>query len=129
MVEANAASAGTPSAKADLSSSEILDVVLSSLEDSKAEDITAINITDKSSIGDHMVIASGRSNRHVDAVADRLLRDIKDAGLGTPKVEGMPACDWVLVDLGDVVAHIFRPEVREFYNLEKMWNIDAAPSA
>lgn len=69
-----------------------------------------------------MVVCNGRSHRHVNAVTDRLLRDLKDAGKGTPKVEGMPACDWVLLDTGDIVVHIFRPEVREFYNLEKMWN-------
>lgn len=68
-----------------------------------------------------MVVTSGRSHRHVSAVTDRLLRDLKDAGYGTPKVEGVPACDWVLVDAGDVIVHVFRPEVREFYNLEKMW--------
>lgn len=68
-----------------------------------------------------MVVTSGRSHRHVNAVADRLLRDLKDAGLGTPKVEGLPSCDWVLIDIGDVIVHIFRPEVRDFYALEKMW--------
>ena len=76
----------------------------------------------KSPVADHMVVTSGRSHRHVNAVADRLLRDLKDAGQGTPKTEGMPACDWVLVDTGDVIVHIFRPEVRDFYSLEKMWN-------
>ena len=79
-----------------------------------------------------MVIANGRSHRHVSAVADRLLRDLKDAGFGTPKVEGVPAYDWVLVDVGDVVVHLFRPEVRDFYNLEKMWNTiaeDETPDA
>ena len=96
--------------------------MLTSLDDSKAEEISSIQITGKSSIADHMVVASGRSHRHVNAVADRLLRDLKDNGHGNPKVEGMPACDWVLVDTGDVIVHLFRPEVREFYNLEKMWN-------
>ena len=100
----------------------MLKLVLESLDDSKAEEITTIEITGKSSIAEHLVVASGRSNRHVSAVADRLLRDLKDAGQGNPKVEGMPACDWVLVDANDVIVHIFRPEVREFYNLEKMWN-------
>lgn len=100
----------------------MLHLVTESLDDSKAEDITTIPITGKSSIADNLVVASGRSHRHVNAVADRLLRDLKDGGHGTPRVEGMPACDWVLVDAGDVIVHIFRPEVREFYNLEKMWN-------
>lgn len=101
---------------------DLLKLVLESLDDSKAEEISSIHITGKSSIGDYMVVASGRSHRHVSAVADHLLRDLKGAGLGTPKVEGMPACDWVLLDVGDVIVHIFRPEVRDFYNLEKMWN-------
>ncbi len=68
-----------------------------------------------------MVIASGRSNRHVAAVADHLISALKDAGLGLPRVEGLSAADWVLIDAGDVIVHVFRPEVREFYNLEKMW--------
>lgn len=99
----------------------LLDTILTSLDDSKAEDITHIDINGKSPVADYMVVSSGRSHRHVNAVADRLLRDLKDAGHGTPKVEGMPACDWVLIDTGDVVVHIFRPEVRDFYSLEKMW--------
>lgn len=74
---------------------------------------------------DHMVVASGRSHRHVSAIADRVVADLKDAGLVTPRVEGQPHCDWVLVDAGDVIVHIFRPEVRDFYNLEKMWQADA----
>jgi len=100
---------------------ELLHTILESLEDSKAEEIIPINIQGKSSIGDHMVVASGRSHRHVGAVANHLLQNIKKAGFPTAKVEGMPACDWVLLDAGDVIVHIFRPEVREFYNLEKMW--------
>ena len=68
-----------------------------------------------------MVIASGRSNRHVAAAADHLISALKDGGFGTPRVEGLSAADWVLIDAGDVIVHVFRPEVREFYNLEKMW--------
>ena len=100
----------------------MINVILASLEDSKAEETNSIDIKGKSSVADHMVVTSGRSHRHVNAVTDRLLRDLKDHGFGTPKVEGVPACDWVLIDAGDVVVHIFRPEVRDFYNLEKMWN-------
>ena len=74
-----------------------------------------------------MIVTSGRSHRHVNAVTDRLLRDLKDAGEGSPKVEGVPACDWVLVDTGDIIVHIFRPEVRDFYNLEKMWGVNLVP--
>ncbi|WP_108606451.1 ribosome silencing factor [Aminobacter sp. P9b] len=95
--------------------------VLASLEDSKAEDIVSIDIQGKSSLGDYMVVASGRSHRHVAAVADHLLKALKDAGLGTPRVEGMSGADWVLIDSGDVIVHVFRPEIREFYNIEKMW--------
>ena len=95
--------------------------ILDSLDDSKAENIIPIDIQGKSSLGDYMVIASGRSNRHVAAVADHLLKALKDAGLGTAKVEGLPGADWVLIDAGDVIVHVFRPEIREFYNIEKMW--------
>lgn len=98
-----------------------IETVLASLEDSKAEDIVSIDIRKKSSLGDYMVIASGRSNRHVSAVADHLLTALKDAGFGQARVEGMPSADWVLIDAGDVIVHVFRPEIREFYNIEKMW--------
>ncbi|RWB69272.1 MAG: ribosome silencing factor [Mesorhizobium sp.] len=98
-----------------------LDTVLASLEDSKAENIVSIDIQGKSSLGDYMVIASGRSHRHVSAVADHLLKALKDAGLGNARVEGLASADWVLIDSGDIIVHVFRPEVREFYNLEKMW--------
>jgi ribosome-associated protein len=101
--------------------SRAITTVLASLEDSKAEDIVSIDIQGKSSLGDYMVIASGRSHRHVAAVADHLLKAIKDAGLGTARVEGLSGADWVLIDSGDIIIHVFRPEVREFYNLEKMW--------
>lgn len=99
--------------------------VITSLEDAKAEEIVSIDITGKSSIGDAMVVASGRSHRHVGAIADRLTRDLKEAGHGSAHVEGLPHCDWVLVDTGDVIIHIFRPEVREFYNIEKMWSVSS----
>jgi ribosome-associated protein len=102
----------------------LLDVVLDTLEDAKAEDVVCIDIKGKTSIGDQMVVASGRSQRHVGAVADHLIRNLKDEGFGRARVEGLPHCDWVLIDAGDVIVHIFRPEVREFYNLEKMWSAD-----
>ncbi len=105
----------------DAAGARALEIVLASLEDSKAEDIVSIDIRLKSSLGDYMVIASGRSNRHVSAVADHLIKALKDAGLGLPRVEGLASADWVLVDAGDVIIHVFRPEVREFYNIEKMW--------
>ena len=99
----------------------VLEQVRESLEDSKAEDIVSINIQGKSAMADYMVIASGRSHRHVAAVADHLLRALKDAGYGNAKVEGLSSADWVLIDAGDIIVHVFRPEVREFYALEKMW--------
>lgn len=101
---------------------------ITSLDDSKAEDIVTIDITEKSSLGDAMIIASGRSHRHVGAIADRLMRDLKTAGFGSVTVEGLPHCDWVLIDAGDLIVHIFRPEVREFYNIEKMWSADVGAS-
>lgn len=100
------------------------DAIITSLDDAKAEEIITIDITGKSSIGDAMIVASGRSHRHVGAIADRLIKDLKKNGLGTPRVEGLPHCDWVLVDAGDLIIHLFRPEVREFYNIEKMWQAD-----
>ena len=99
---------------------EILSLVLARLEDMKAEDTVTIDLTGKSSIADAMVVTSGRSNRHVGAVADRVVEALGEAGVPA-RVEGMPHCDWVLIDAGDVIVHVFRPEVRAFYNLEKMW--------
>jgi ribosome-associated protein len=106
---------------AALPASPALNTILTSLEDAKAEEIISIDIHGKSALADHMVIASGRSNRHVSAVSDQVISALKDAGLGNPKVEGLEGADWVLIDCGDVIVHVFRPEVREFYNLEKMW--------
>jgi ribosome-associated protein len=100
-----------------------LKLVLDSVEDSKAENITSINIAGKSALGDYMVVVSGRSNRHVTAIADHLIDDLKAEGISA-RVEGLETGDWVLIDSGDVIVHIFRPEIREFYNIEKMW---AAP--
>lgn len=100
---------------------QILSIVLSSLDESKAEDLVSLDISGKSALADHMVVASGRSHRHVNAAADHLLRALKEAGFGTSRVEGLNAADWVLIDTGDVIVHIFRPEVREFYAIEKMW--------
>jgi ribosome-associated protein len=88
----------------------------------KAEDVVSIDLTGKSSIADVMVVASGRSQRHVGAVADRILKDLERAGLRGLRVEGMRQADWVLIDAGDVIVHVFRPEVRAFYDLEKMWS-------
>ncbi len=94
--------------------------ILDCLDDAKAENVVSINLLNKTSLADVMIIASGRSNTHVGAIADRLLRACKDLSIKT-RIEGLPNCDWVLVDAGDAIINIFRPEVREFYNLEKMW--------
>jgi len=104
---------------------EILRLVLNRLDDMKAEDILTIDLRDKSTIGDYMVVSSGRSQRHVGSVADRVVEDLHKVGV-TTRVEGQPHCDWVLIDAGDVIVHVFRPEVRDFYNLEKMWTNGSA---
>ena len=98
----------------------MVDLVVASLDGDKAEDILVVDLRGKSSIADHMVIASGASTRQVAAMADHLTRKLRDAGQPVV-VEGMPQCDWVLIDGGDIIVHLFRPEVRSFYNLEKMW--------
>jgi len=90
----------------------------------KAENTVEIDLVGKTSLADTMIVTSGRSDRHVGAIADRVIRELKEKGLGNARVEGLPACDWVLIDAGDVLIHVFRPEVRGFYNLEKMWGAD-----
>jgi ribosome-associated protein len=100
------------------------DLILNRLDDDKAQDVVLIDLKNKSSVADCMIVASGRSQRHVGALADHILRALKDAGVGKAKVEGLPHCDWVLIDAGDVIVHIFRPEVRAFYNLEKIWSVE-----
>jgi ribosome-associated protein len=100
---------------------ETLRIVLARLDDMKAEDTVTIDLTGKTSIADAMVVTSGRSNRHVGSVADNVVKDLELAGLRGVRVEGLPHCDWVLIDAGDVIVHVFRPEVRAFYNIEKMW--------
>jgi ribosome-associated protein len=97
------------------------ELVLHSLDEDQAQDVVSIPLEGKSSIADHMVIASGRSTRQVAAIATHLAERLKKEGHGNPRIEGLPAADWVLIDAGDVVVHLFRPEVRSFYNLERMW--------
>lgn len=104
------------------------ELVLQSLEDDQAQEVISIPLRGKSSIADHMVIASGRSTRQVATMAQKLAERIKQNRFGNPRIEGLPAADWVLIDAGDVVVHLFRPEVRSFYNLERMWNFgDVTP--
>ncbi|MFN3954264.1 MAG: ribosome silencing factor [Pararhodobacter sp.] len=106
-------------------SDAILELVLQSLDDDKAEEIARIDLRGRSSIADHMVVCSGRSSRQVSAIAEKLLDRLKEAFRLSARVEGKETGDWVLIDTGDVVVHVFRPEVREFYQLEKMWGIAA----
>jgi ribosome-associated protein len=103
----------------------VLSLVTSSLDNDKAEDVTVIDLAGKTSIADHMVIASGNSNRHIGAMADHLSAKLKQAGLRMPAVEGAAAGEWLLLDAGDVIVHLFLPEVRSFYALERLWG---APS-
>ena len=115
--------AGAPSVQSSV------ELILNVLDDAKAEETVSVDITGKSSLADHMIVTSGRSQRHVGAVADQIIRALREHGFGKPRGEGLPHCDWVLVDTGDVIVHIFRPEVREFYNIEKMWQADFAADA
>ena len=102
-------------------------LVLEQLDDDQAQDVVSIPLEGKSSIADFMVVASGRSTRQVAAMANKLAERIKHEGHGPARIEGLPAADWVLIDAGDVVVHLFRPEVRSFYNLERMWGFGDEP--
>ncbi|MEI9899742.1 MAG: ribosome silencing factor [Hyphomicrobium sp.] len=94
------------------------------LDEAKGEEIALIDLAGKTSIGDYMLIATGGSDRHVGAIAEQISRKLKEKGVRRVRVEGLEACDWVLIDTGDIIVHVFRDEVREFYNLEKMWSAD-----
>jgi ribosome-associated protein len=115
---------GPPESKASPIDGRLGQTVIDSLEDAKAEDIVSIDLTGKTTIADLMIIATGRSNVHVGAIADRVSRACRAAGFPAPRIEGVPHCDWVLLDAGDAIIHIFKPDVRQFYNLEKMWSAD-----
>jgi ribosome-associated protein len=116
----------TPSAElvSGHGSEALLGHITAWLDDAKAENVVAIDIREKSSLGDYMVIASGRSDRHVGAIADQIQKKLKEIDGPRARVEGQQQCDWVLIDAGDIIVHVFRPEVREFYNLEKMWSAE-----
>ena len=117
----------SPSGKPAANGRPVIDVeslhrlVLKSLDDDQAVEVISIPLAGKSSIADHMVIASGRSTRQVASMATKLAQKIKDEVGRSPRIEGLPAADWVLIDADDVIVHLFRPEVRTFYNLERMW--------
>ena len=108
-------------------SAALVDRIVHWLDDAKAEDVAVIDLKGKSSMGDFMVIATGRSDRHVNAVAEQLQQALKDEGLERVRVQGQPQCDWVVIDTGDIIVHVFQPEIRAFYNLEKMWSADRGP--
>lgn len=100
---------------------ETLKMVLHRLDDMKAEDTVTIDLRGKSSIADYMIVTTGRANRHVGAIAENVVKELGEAGTKGVHIEGLPNCDWVLIDTGDVIVHVFRAEVRSFYSLEKMW--------
>jgi len=112
--------------KARPAADETLNLILSRLEDMKAEETVTIDLRGKSAFSDYMIVTTGRSNRHVGAVAENVAKGLKENGLKSVHVEGLPNCDWVLIDSGDVIVHVFRPEVREFYNLERLWTQNTA---
>ena len=115
--------AGTPDrGHADSLPRQIVEMIESSLDDDKAEDIVIIDLDGKTTIADYMVVASGRSARQVGAMADHLSERLKKAGVAGVRIEGRTNGDWVLLDAGDIIVHLFRPEVRAFYNIEKMWD-------
>jgi ribosome-associated protein len=107
--------------KAQPDADKTLKLILSRLDDMKAEETVTIDLRGKSAFSDYMVVTTGRVNRHVGAIAENVAKGLKESGITHPHVEGLPNCDWVLIDSGDVIVHIFRPEVREFYNLERLW--------
>jgi ribosome-associated protein len=98
-----------------------LKLILSRLDDMKAEETITIDLRGKSAFSDYMIVTCGRANRHVGAIAENVTKALKETGIRNIHVEGMPNCDWVLIDSGDVIVHVFRPEVREFYNIERLW--------
>ena len=121
-------SSGAPGKRmADTDKQALLDFVLAQLDDDQAQDVVTIDLDGKSSIADYMVIGSGRSTRQVASIAQKLAEKLKQNGYGPVKLEGLPQADWVLLDAGDIVVHLFRPEVRSFYNLERMWAFGDAP--
>jgi ribosome-associated protein len=124
-----AVKAAAPKAAKPAPYSELLKRIVTSLEDDKAEAIVTIDLEGRSSLCDAAVIASGRSSRHVMSIAEHLARRLKEQGYGTRPVTGAAQGDWVLVDAGDIIVHVFRPEVRDYYDLEGMWNVPSPTRA
>ena len=112
-----------PSPQDSKESRDLANLILDVLDEHSAQDIIEIDIRGKSSISDYMIVASGRSNRHVGALSDYLIKSLKNIGKKNIGIEGLKSCDWVLIDVGDVIVHLFRPEVRAFYNIEKIWSM------
>ncbi len=108
---------------------ELRRIIEDTLDEAKAEDVVCISLAGKTEIADYMIVATALSKRQVGAVAERVRERLKVAGAPAPSVEGLLSCDWVLIDAGDVIVHVFRPEVREFYNLEKMWAVELPSEA
>ncbi len=125
MVTLSLSNADLTETGADVPPASLDAIILATLDADKAEDLVTFDLTGKSSVADTMIIASGRSQRHVSALADHVTRRLKEAGHGRVRVEGLPNADWVLIDCGDTIVHLFRPEVRSFYNLERIWGPDA----
>lgn len=119
-----APAAAEPSSEVQTRIDALEDLILRRLDEDKAQDVVLIDLKGRSSFADAIIVASGRSQRHVSSLSDHLLRALKDAGYGRARVEGMPQCDWVLIDAGDVIVHLFRPEARAFYNIEKIWSAE-----
>jgi ribosome-associated protein len=115
-------STATAALQAQPDADKTLNMILSRLEDMKAEETVTIDLRGKSAFSDYMVVTSGRVNRHVGAIAENVTKGLKENGITGIHVEGLSNCDWVLIDSGDVVVHVFRPEIREFYNLERLWS-------
>ena len=127
MSQAHTQPAAAGAAAPAIADDPLLAMVLESLDDDQAQDVVTIPLEGKSSIADYMVVASGRSTRQVAAIAQKLAERLKKSGHPAPRIEGLPAADWVLVDAGEIIVHLFRPEVRSFYNLERMWGFGDDP--
>ena len=114
-----------PPLTSDPTAADLQSLILKQLDDDQAQDVVVIDLQGKSPLADAMIVASGRSQRHVGAIADHIVRTLKEGGFGKARVEGMPHADWVLIDAGDIILHLFRPEVRAFYQIEKIWSVDS----
>ena len=126
---ASKTSTKTAALKAQPDADKTLNLILSRLDDMKAEETVTIDLRGKSAYSDYLIVTSGRVNRHVGAIAENVTKGLKENGIKSVHVEGLSNCDWVLIDSGDVVVHVFRPEVREFYNLERLWTQNPAVAA